>query len=189
MTWKNHIKHIAQTLDNLSVHNETGEKLSSDEAFLIWKEMVLEIRNTGKRIFFIGNGASASMASHFAADLGKNGGILTEVFTDMSLMTAISNDISYEHVFSEPLGIKLQKGDMLVSISSSGNSPNVIRGTKTAIKNGGKIVTISAMKPANKLRKLGHLNFYIPASTYGTAESGHAVILHFWTDQVINDIT
>lgn len=75
-------------------------------------------------------------------------------------------------------------GDMLVAISSSGNSPNVLSGAETARKLGGAVITLSAMKEENALRKLGVLNFYIPGQTYGLAETGHAAILHFWMDLV-----
>ena len=76
------------------------------------------------------------MASHFSADLAKNGNLHTQVFSDLSLITAISNDISYEQVFAVPLAKWAQKGDMLVAISSSGGSPNVLAGAKVATERG-----------------------------------------------------
>ncbi len=128
------------------------------------------------------------MASHSAVDLAKNGRIRTEIFTDVSLITAIANDISYEQIFVEPLMLKMIEGDMLVAISSSGNSQNVLRGAETARNLGGIVITLSAMKSENALRKLGDLNFYVPAQTYGFAETGHAAVLLFWIDQVIGDM-
>ena len=68
------------------------------------------------------------MASHFAADLAKNGRVRAEVFTDLSLITAVANDINYDSVFAEPLRWQMREGDMLVAVSSSGNSPNVVAG-------------------------------------------------------------
>jgi D-sedoheptulose 7-phosphate isomerase len=98
------------------------------------------------------------------------------------LITAIANDISYEEVFAEPLRWYMKKGDMLVSISSSGNSSNVVRAVKMARSLGGIVITLSAMGENNETRKMGDLNFYISAQTYGLAESAHAVILHHWMD-------
>jgi len=127
---------------------------------------------------------SASMASHLAADLAKNARVHTEVFSDLSLITAISNDMGYAHVFSEPLSRRARVGDMLVAISSSGRSPNILAAVRAAQKCRMKVVTLSAMKTGNPLRRCGTLNVYVPAATYGFAESCHAVILHHWMDQV-----
>ena len=76
----------------------------------------------------------------------------------------------------------MKTGDMLVAISSSGNSPNIIRAVKAAKELEGKIVTLSAMDQGNALRKEGELNFYVGGQTYGQAETAHAVILHHWMD-------
>src|SRR5439155_15434224 len=108
--------------------------------------------------YLIGNGASASMASHFAADLAKNAHLHTEVFSDLALITAISNDMGYEHVFAEPLSRRARRGDMLVAISSSGRSPNVLRAVETARRLGLFVVTLSAFAPDNHLRAQGHVN-------------------------------
>ena len=184
MTWTNYISQLNTMLSQLSVRDMEQKEMDVEAGFSRWKELTLKVRRSGNRVFFIGNGASASMASHFAADFAKNGRIRTEVFTDLALITAIANDISYDQVFAEPLRLRMTKGDMLVAISSSGNSPNVLRGAETARELGGTIVTISAMKEKNALRKLGDLNFYAPAQTYGLSETSHATVLHFWMDVV-----
>jgi len=133
-------------------------------------------------IFLIGNGASASMASHVAADLAKNANLRTMVLYDPSLLTAVGNDIGFSEVFSEPLQRFGSKEDLLVAISSSGRSPNILNAIKTARSNGMGVVTFSAMDSDNPLRQLGDLNFYVPALTYGHAESAHAALLHYWID-------
>ena len=124
------------------------------------------------------------MASHFAADLAKNAHLHTEVFSDLSLITAISNDMGYEWVFAKPLCRRAKKGDMLVAISSSGASKNILCATEIAKKIGLKIITLSAMLPQNPLRSSGDLNIYVSAKTYGLAETAHAAILHHWMDLV-----
>ncbi len=149
-----------------------------------WKEATLHLRDKGRTLYLIGNGASASMASHMAADLAKNGHIHTEVFSDLSLITAISNDLGYERVFSEPLSRRARAGDMLVAISSSGRSPNVLSAVTAARRKALTIVTLSAMDPDNPLRSAGTLSFYVPARTYGCAETCHAAVLHHWMDLV-----
>ena len=122
------------------------------------------------------------MASHFAADLAKNAHLHTEVFSDLSLVTAIANDMGYEHVFSEPLSRRAQKGDMLIAISSSGRSPNVLAAVAVARAHRVTVVTLSGMHDDNPLRAAGDLNFYVPATSYGYAETCHSSILHHWMD-------
>ena len=73
-------------------------------------------------------------------------------------------------------------GEMLVAISSSGQSLNVLKAVEVAAALGGYVVTLSGMAHDNPLRKLGHLNFYVPAKTYGYAEATHTAILHYWMD-------
>lgn len=94
--------------------------------------------------------------------------------------------MGYEWVFAEPLRRRAKKGDMLVAISSSGASKNILNATEVARKIGLKIITLSAMLPQNPLRSEGFLNAYVPAETYGYAETCHAAILHHWMDMVEN---
>ncbi|OGV61835.1 MAG: hypothetical protein A2498_11005 [Lentisphaerae bacterium RIFOXYC12_FULL_60_16] len=182
--WKAHVEELNRVLSGLYTTGQAGRALDADDAFLRWQAMTVRLRNNRGTIFLVGNGASASMASHMAADLAKNGQLHTEVFSDLSLVTAISNDMGYDHVFSEPLSRRCRKGDMLVAISSSGRSPNVLKAADLARRRGLNVITLSAMKPGNPLRGKGMLNFYVPASTYGYAESCHAAILHHWMDMV-----
>lgn len=182
--WHEYIGELTAILHRLSVRDARGRDMSAEAGFCRWKAMTLHIRQRRGTIFMIGNGASASMASHLAADLAKNARLHTEVFSDLSLITAISNDMGYEHVFSEPLSRRARPGDMLVAISSSGRSPNILAAVRVARKCRLNIVTLSAMKAGNPLRKCGVLNVYVPAATYGFAESCHAAILHHWMDRV-----
>jgi D-sedoheptulose 7-phosphate isomerase len=182
--WHNNISELKACLDSLSVWDAAGKALEPDTAFSRLQEATLQVWKADNILFFIGNGASASMASHISADLAKNAHLNTRVFTDLSLITALANDLCYEEVFAEPLRKQLRKGDMLVAISSSGQSPNILRATQEARDRGGVVITMSAMKPDNPLRTMGSFNFYVPADTYGLAETSHAAILHFWVDQM-----
>jgi D-sedoheptulose 7-phosphate isomerase len=188
MNWGDNIIQLSHTLKDLSARDLRGIELDQDEAFALWRDTTLKLRPAGRRVFFIGNGASASMASHFAADLEKSTGLPTEVFTDLAQITALANDLSFEEVFSEPLRIRMAPEDMLVAISSSGNSPNVVLGASTAREKKGFLVTLSAMDPENKIRGWGDLNFYVPARSYGLAETSHAAIMHFWLDEIVREM-
>jgi D-sedoheptulose 7-phosphate isomerase len=185
VNWSTNINEIGKYLQSISASLSNAGDISADEAFGRWTDLTIHIREQKNTIFLIGNGASASMASHVAADLAKNAHVHTEVFTDLSLITAIANDVSYDEVFAEPLRRRLKKGDMLVAISSSGQSKNILQAVATAKKLGGIVITLSAMKAENPLRREGELNLYVPAQTYGMAETCHAAILHYWIDKII----
>ena len=112
---------------NSCIATYKGEEIEIERAMDIWSDLTYKIYKNNKTIFFAGNGASATMAEHFGFDAMQNGKIKTINFAETSYLTAISNDISYNDVFT----LKLERfglpDDMIITISSSGNSPNVIR--------------------------------------------------------------
>ena len=185
LTWSDKVDEFTAILKQLSFRDTTQQFIACDDGYLKIKRMLLDVREQSKTVYVIGNGASASMASHFSADLAKNGQLHTQVFSDLALITAISNDMSYDEVFAEPLRRRGQKGDLLVAISSSGQSPNILAAIDVARQLDMNVVTLSAMNEDNKLRQIGDVNIYIPAPTYGAAESGHGAILHHWIDSVV----
>lgn len=180
--WLETLIRIQALLSDLSITDQAGNILDTQSGFDTWLAMGQKVRRDRGVAYFMGNGASASMASHFSADLAKNGKIHTQVFSDPSLITAMGNDCGFEQIFSIPLSERATPRDMAVMISSSGESPNVLRAAEIAQQIGMQIVSITGKKPFNTLRKLGHLNLYVPASTYGDCESAHAVLLHHWMD-------
>lgn len=178
---------LVDILSRMEVTGSGKNPIGHEDGFAMLRRLTDSIKRNNRTIFMIGNGASASMASHIAADLCKNGNVNTDVFTDLALLTAIANDLGVDHLFVAPLERRARKGDMLVAISSSGCSTNIIKAALHAGRNGMTVVTFSAMAPDNPLRTLGHLNFYVPAESYGCAESAHAVLLHQWVDLMIGD--
>lgn len=185
MGWIANIKALQASLVALQVTDSRAYSVPCDEAFALWKAETEVVRGRANTVYLIGNGASSSMASHMAADLAKNALVHTQVFTDLALITAIANDMSYDQVFAEPLRRRTADGDMLVAISSSGCSPNILRGVEEAQQRNLFVVTLSAMREDNPLRKMGDLNFYVPAMTYGISETNHTTVLHHWMDLML----
>lgn len=144
-----------------------------------------EVKRKNNKIIFIGNGGSASIASHQAVDFWKNGKIRALSFNDSSLLTCISNDFGYEHVFAKPVEMFSQKGDLIVAISSSGRSKNILNAVKCANKKGCKILTLSGFSKNNPLRTMGDVNFYVPSYSYGIVEILHLGICHSLLDYII----
>lgn len=182
-SWQEYARALADVMSSLKVCDANGTELG-EEGLSAWVERTLDLSRSGKCIFFAGNGASASMASHFSTDIAKNVGVRSMVFTDPALITCVGNDYSYEDVFAEPLSWHMRPGDMAVLVSSSGNSPNVVKAARRARELGGTVITLSAMRPDNTLRSLGDLNVYVSAQSYSHAETSHAAILHHWVDAV-----
>ena len=147
---------------------------------------LIEARTSdGYKIMFIGNGASAAISSHQATDFWKNGGMRAMAFNDASLLTCVSNDYCYEDVFSKPIEMFADKEDVLVSISSSGQSENILRGAEAGRKKGCEIITLSGFKADNPLREKGSLNFYVSSRSYGHVEIIHHAICHCILDTIM----
>ena len=183
-TWTRYVEDLTGVLGRLSFTRADGSGLEVDDGYATWRDLTLRVRSQRRTVYMVGNGASASMASHFAADLAKNGRVHTQTFFDLALITAISNDIAYEQVFAEPLRRRGEGGDMLIAISSSGKSPNILAAAAVAAELGMTIVTLTGKDPANPLRRRGDLNLHVPAPTYGLTETAHAAALHRWMDLV-----
>lgn len=173
---------ITCALDGLQASKAKEGALNKEEAFVLWLAMTRTVQETGHTLYFIGNGASAAMAGHMAADASKNGRVRAMAFNEVSLLTAVSNDIAFAECFADPLRRFGQAGDLLVTISSSGNSENILRAIAAARKLEMGVITLSGMDQGNRSRALGDINFYVPARTYGIVECAHQVLLHCWLD-------
>lgn len=156
-----------------------------------WVQAVLNvlhcIKNEDRRLFLIGNGASCSMASHFAVDFTKNGGINSFSINEGTLLTCFSNDFSYETAYMEILKRQMDNKDILIAISSSGKSENILNAADFVKKNykDSVVITFSGFKRDNPLSQTGHYNLYLPADDYAFVESGHAYYLHLLVDLFI----
>lgn len=144
------------------------------------------IRKNTRSIFFLGNGGSNSICSHMMEDFMKLGGFRTYSFSDAALITCYANDFGYENAMAEWLKVFFTGEDLLIAISSSGESANIINAVKYAKGKGGSVVTLSGFKSGNSLKKLGDINFHINVASYGIAECYHQVILHIILDS-LND--
>jgi D-sedoheptulose 7-phosphate isomerase len=181
--YKNYLDAHDKALASLEITDRGGAQLGHDLGFDKLCEVSAQIQCEGRTKYLVGNGASAAFANHMALDWTKNGGVPSHAFANVPLLTAMGNDLGYEEVFSAPLSYYASSGDLLITISSSGNSANIVKTIETARAKGMGVVTLSGLKPDNKTRQMGDLNLYIPAKTYGIVECGHQVLLHAWLDK------
>lgn len=148
-------------------------------------EKAMSILKKAKTIFFIGNGGSNAICSHMLEDYAKIGRFRTYSFSDPSLITCYANDYGYENAMAEWMKLYFEKEDLLVAISSSGNSKNILNAADLAKEHGGNLITLSGFKPDNKLRSKGNVNFYLSIENYGVVECFHQIILHALLDEYV----
>ena len=183
--WPDYLAVASAGLLDLTV-TAAGGPLAIAEGFARWVQITFDGQQQGRRLYLAGNGASAMMASHFAADACKNGGLSAMAFNDAALLTATANDVAFEEVFALPLRRLARAGDLLIAISSSGNSPNIVKAVEAARAMALTIVTLTGMAADNRARGMGDLNFHVPLARYGWVECAHQLVLHYWLDQYLN---
>ena len=173
--WDDHLKTIVHGFNSIDM------KALEKAAELIWMTSLSNYRNN---IYTIGNGASASIAQHWACDFTKGcqkGGVRPRVISlaaNIPLMTAISNDISYDDVYSFQLNAFGQEGDILIAISSSGNSPNVVKAIEAAKEKKVKVIALTGFSPDNKCAQLADISLHVDIPEYEAAEDVHQAIMH-----------
>lgn len=143
-----------------------------------------KLKNVKGKIYFFGNGASAAFANHMALDFSKNGKILARSLSDSALLTALSNDYSFEGAMVEYLKIEdVSKNDLIITISSSGNSPNIVNVLKYCKENQITTLALSGLKETNQSIPLSNFSIYVPMKTYGIVECIHQIFLHSILDE------
>ena len=169
---------------NHTLYSTNEKVISENEAFELFSQFLTSVEQSGKVVYTIGNGGSASLASLFSMHLLKCHNIPAQTFHDPSLMTCIGNDLGYPSIFTKPLSLLGKEGDLLVSISGSGKSPNIVDAAKLAKEKGMEVVTLTGFREENPLRALGDLNFFIPSQDNGFVEMGHFFLLHAIIDSL-----
>ncbi|MBU0536626.1 MAG: SIS domain-containing protein [Nanoarchaeota archaeon] len=174
---KAYFNELKNTIDNVSLEDT---KKAVDMIYKAYKE--------NKQIFLIGNGGSAATASHFACDLNK--GTLQRVYDknerrfrvismadNVSILTAYGNDLSYDDIFSQQLKNLVNEGDMVIAITGSGNSKNILNGLKTASEVGAVTVAFLGFDGGEAKNMVDH-SVLVPSNHYGRIEDIHMVLCH-----------
>ena len=181
--YSNYFKSISRGLEESLYY--ANQQVSEPELFFEKiKAILLNLKETRNKIYFLGNGASAAFANHMALDFSKNGKILSRSLSDSALLTALSNDYSFEKAMIEYLKIEgASKDDLVITISSSGNSPNVVSVLEYCKENNIKSLALSGLKNDNKSIALADYSIYVPMKTYGMVECIHQIFLHLILDE------
>lgn len=185
--FNDYLQELHSLVARMTISDRAGKVLDAEDGFHLITSSLQRVKADRRKVMIIGNGGSAAIASHLQNDLCKAGGIRAMVFTEPPLLTALSNDISYIAAYRELINLWADKGDMLIAISSSGRSQNILDAVNAARHAGcSSIITLSGFHPENSLRGMGDLNCYIASNEYGYVELAHSVIAHYISDQIKN---
>lgn len=183
--FKEYFSDLTEQLNGVKVLDREGNLLEFAKGLEAVVKKIQMQTQAGNKLIFIGNGASASISSHMSTDYWKNGGMRAIAFNDSSLLTCISNDFSYEEVFEKPIKMFADKGDILMAISSSGGSKNILNAARAARETGCSVITFSGFNPKNPLSSMGDYNFYVNSPSYGFVEITHLALCHCICDIII----
>ncbi|MCB1134729.1 MAG: SIS domain-containing protein [Chlamydiia bacterium] len=178
----NYLRELNHSLERCLVTDQFEQPIPVDEAVARSLELLHRVRAQDGKAMIVGNGGSAAIASHMQNDLCKCDGMRAMVFSETPLLTAWTNDVGYEVAYERQLLLWAEPRDILIAISSSGQSQNIVRTATTAQQEGVPVITLSGFSPKNTLRQIGDLNFFVPSMSYGMVELSHSILCHFLTD-------
>jgi D-sedoheptulose 7-phosphate isomerase len=183
---------MTQTVENklISFFGDYLKGLSSlisdvDQSMLFQaSELVKKASLKGRKVILVGKGGSAAMASHVAVDLTKAAGVRAINFNEADLITCLANDYGYENWVSKALEFYADPDDLVILISSSGRSKNLINAASATKEIGCALVTLTGFSGENPLRKKGDINFWVNSSVYNFVEMTH----HIWLLSIVDFI-
>ena len=165
-------------LNGVMVTDKAGTVLNSSDGLTKGGGGLLHATEAGHTVFIVGNGGSAGISSQVAYEFTHSRSVRALNFDDGSTLTGISATYGYQEVFARQITVHGRRGDQLIAISSSGESPNILNAVAAARENSLDVLTMSGFKADNPLRQLGDLNFYVPSGDYGFVEVSHLALCH-----------
>ena len=169
---------LSSAIESTNCTSLSGQSLSRADAFDQAIQLVRSMVENSGKVLFCGNGGSAGICSHMATDFFKNGQIPAIALNDSSALTCLGNDFGFEFIFSKQIEMLAIPNDVVIAISSSGQSKNIINGVDAGRRCGCKVITFSGFSEKNSLRQLGDINFHVPGKDYGFVEVAHSSLIH-----------
>ena len=170
---------LSQLLLAIEATDKLGGVLPLEQGAERAVQMIMTAKTESRKVLLAGNGGSSSIASHVQNDLCKSVGVRAMVFTEQPLLTALANDDGYGSVYEWPISLWAEEDDLLVTVSSSGQSENIVRALAAGQEKGCQLITLSGFDPDNASRAMGDINFYVPSDVYGFVESAHTALAHY----------
>ena len=170
MDYKNYFNNYANSISDLLAEVDTNLINQS-------VELIKKVISSKGKIFIVGNGGSSSIASHVSVDFLKAAKIKSSTFNNSNLITCFANDFGYENWVKEAIKAFCTIDDILILISSSGKSKNIVNAAKYCSENNIDLITLSGFSKDNELSKLGNVNFFVNSNNYNFIEMTHHIIL------------
>jgi D-sedoheptulose 7-phosphate isomerase len=171
-----------KSISNTVFTSLENKVLNQNDAIAKIFNILSSVKQSSNRVYIIGNGGSSAIASHTSIDFINVAKIKTHTLHEASTLTCFSNDYGYDNVFSRQIDNLFTPEDVLISISSSGNSKNIINAVEVAKNIGGTVITFSGFNKNNSIRKIGSINCWVDSDNYGIVEISHQFVLHFISD-------
>lgn len=156
-----------------------------NDKLVAFHDLAVTTRAAGAKLMFAGNGASASIAAHARVDFIKHGRVQAIDFNEPNLITCLANDFGFENFVAKALELCANPSDVLVLISVSGRSPNVVKAARAARERGLKVVSFTGCAPDNPLRQLSNIDFWLDSRAYNVVECMHMVWLTTVIDMLV----
>ena len=176
MFFNNYFKKMAQSI-----------LVDKDKDLLEGVKLIQACSKENKKVIIIGNGGSSAIASHVSVDFTKAAKVRAINFNESDLITCFGNDYGYENWLTEALKAYADEGDLLILISSSGKSPNILNAAKFAIQNKIKLITLTGFDSSNPISKLGNINYWVDSNSYNIVEMTHHIWLLSFVDYIVEN--
>jgi D-sedoheptulose 7-phosphate isomerase len=177
------VAQFGSVLERCEITGKDSAALGLEPGLSAAMRVLGQVRKNQGGVYVIGNGGSAGVASHAVVDLVNVAKLRAFTLHDSSLITCMANDYGYENTFARLLSQMAKPSDVLIAISSSGNSKNIRNAAAQMAEKGGIVITLSGFASGNPLRSLGDINIWLDSNDYGMVEVGHQFILHNLSDR------
>ncbi len=182
-------KKFSRLISSSVWHAKNSNGLNAEEGVTAALKLLEQVERFSGSIYLIGNGGSAAVASHIANDLCNTVGLRAMTLHDAALLTCYSNDYGYENAYALLIERMASENDLLIAISSSGDSKNIRLAAEKMKALKGSVITLSGFSSDNSLRNCGDLNIWLDSTSYGDVEVGHLYILHYLSDRYAQEQT
>lgn len=183
LTLLSRIKKFSQIIELTQITNKQNHAYDLEVGIVFLQDRLLQLKKDNRSLYIVGNGGSAGIAAHASTDFFNVAKIRATTLHESSLLTCMANDFGYENAVARMLAQLLNPDDIVIAISSSGQSMNMRNAATIAGEKGAYVVTLTGFNMNNPLRNLGHTNIWLDSDDYGFVEVGHQFILHNIVDR------
>jgi len=173
---------LADAFTGVRATDCAGAELTLADALESAIKLIADAQAASRKLMLVGNGGSGAIASHMAVDFVKMSGVAAVAFNDPVHLTCFSNDYGFEELFAESVKAFGANGDVLLAMSCSGRSPNILRAVEAAREVGVATIAMGGFNADAPLTKMGDLNFYVDSDQYGLVQIAHLSLIHYMSD-------